>query len=91
MQHVVEELVLLVPQPDPLAADIVHGRSNVQEMLEELGGDVLVDPVVDRQFQRDRQHIQAKHAHPAGGIALLQMPAGRQRLRAIEYADVVQP
>ena len=91
VQHVVEELVLLVPQPNPFAADIVHRLGDIQEVLEELGGDVFVDPIVHRQLQRDRQHVQAEHAHPAGAVALLQVPAGRQRLRAVEHADVVQP
>ena len=53
MQHVVEELVAIVPQADALIADVAHRRGNVQEVLEELGGNVLVDMVALRQLERD--------------------------------------
>src|SRR5205814_936402 len=47
MQYVVEELVLLIPQAHTvpiLAADMAHGFRDVQEVLEELGRDVLIHP-----------------------------------------------
>jgi hypothetical protein len=63
VQHVVVEAVLLVPQAVAAAAH-VHGVGDVEEVLEELGGDVLVDRVVRRQLERDLEHVLAT-CHPA--------------------------
>ena len=60
-------------------------------MLEELAGDVLIGDVVPRQDQRDPQHVERIHRHPRRPIGLVQRAAGRQRLRAVEQPDVVQP
>ena len=60
-------------------------------MLEELGGDVLVGRVLARQLQSDREHVQAKHPHPARAVGLLEISAGGQRRAPVEDADVVQP
>ncbi len=90
VQHIVEELVLLVPERDAVAADVVHRAGDVQEVLEELGGDVFVDRVLPGQFQRDGQHIEAEHAHPACAVALLDVAAGGEGRAAVEHADVVQ-
>ena len=54
------------------------------------GGYVLTDVVVHRQFQRDPQEIERVHRHRRGAVGLVDMAPGRQRLRAIEHADVVQ-
>ena len=43
-----------------------------------------------RQLERDAQHVQAVHRHPAGAVGLLDVAAGGQRRAAIEDADVVQ-
>ena len=59
-------------------------------MLEKFAGDILVGPVFAGQFQRDRQHIEAIHAHPTGAVGLFDMAAGRQRGAAVEDADIVQ-
>src|SRR5208283_6145479 len=37
------------------------------------------------------RHVERKHRHPAGRVGLLEAIAGGQRLRAIEYRDVVEP
>ena len=63
---------------------------DVEEVLEELGGNVLIDVVVRRQFQRDPQEVERVHRHPRGAVGLVDITAGRQRLRAIEHADVVE-
>ena len=81
VEHVVEEAVLFVPQPVAVVAHVVHGLGDVEEVLEELAGDVLVGGVVARQFQRDGQHVQAVHGHPAGAVGLLDDAAGGQRRR----------
>ena len=52
-QHVVEEPVVLVPQRHPVVADVVHGVGDGEEVLEELGGDVLVGAVVVGQLEGD--------------------------------------
>ena len=90
VQDVVVEAIRLVPQADALVAHVVHGVGDVDEVLEELGGDVLVRRVFPGQLQRDGQHVQAVHAHPGGAVGLLDVPAGRQRGRAVEHADVVE-
>src|SRR6516225_7615660 len=68
MQYVVEELILLVPQRDALSPKVVERVGNVEEVLEELGRDVLISMILARQFQGDPEHIQAVHAHPGGSI-----------------------
>ncbi len=78
MQHVVEKLILLVPQRDPLAAEVIHRPCNAEEVLEELGGHVLVNPVLAGQLECDGQHVQTVHAHPGRAVRLLQVPTGRQ-------------
>src|SRR3954469_23700130 len=53
VQYIVEELVLLIPERNTIIADIVHRLGNIQEMLEELGGYIFVDAIMNRQLQRD--------------------------------------
>ncbi len=59
-----------------MTAHIVDSVSNVNEMLEKLGGHVLVGRVGPGQFQGDRKHIEAIHAHPGRAIGLFQVIAG---------------
>ena len=80
VQHVVIELVGIVPQAAAVAADVLHGVRDVEEVLEELRGDVLVHMVVQRQFQRDPQQVERVHRHPRGAVGLVDVAAGRQRL-----------
>ena len=44
-----------------------------------------------REFERHREHREAIEAHPGRAVGLLEKSAGRQRLGAIEDADVIQP
>src|SRR5438270_2814900 len=90
VQHVIEEFVGFIPQADPIATHVVHGRGNPKEMFEELDSDIFVDRVLPRQFQRDSHQIQGKHPHPAGGIALFKMTAPRKRGAPIENTDIIQ-
>ena len=90
MQHVVIERVLLVPEIG-VPAEVIHGIGNINEMLEELGGHVLVHRIGLRQFKGDGQHAEAVHRHPAGAIRLFDESPRRQRGTAIENADVVEP
>ncbi len=78
VQHIVEKLVLVVPQVNIDIAHVVHGVGNVEKVLKELAGDVFVGGVGLRQLQGHLQHIQAVHGHPAGAIRLLQVAARGQ-------------
>src|SRR5579885_1386894 len=89
-QTVVIKFVCGVPQSQRPVFHAVDGGGDVQEMLEELGGDVFIDVVVTGQFQRDAQQVQAIHRHPTGGVGLGDVAAGRQRFAAVKDADVVQ-
>ena len=90
VQHVVEEAVLFIPEPDVLAADLVHRVGDVDEVLPELAGDIFIGRIFLGQLQRNRQQVERVHGHPAGAIRLLDGAAGRQRLAAIKHADVVE-
>ena len=85
---VVVEAVFLVPKAG--AALGVHGVGDGDEVLEELGGHVLGGRVVAGQFERDGQHRRAIEGHPGRAVRLLEVAAGRQRLGAVEDADVVE-
>ena len=86
---VVVEAVLLVPQPR--AADGIHGVGDVDEVLEELGRDVLRSRIEPRQLQGHGEHRGAVERHPGGAVRLLQEAAVGKRPGAVENADVVQP
>ena len=40
--------------------------------------------------QRNSEHIEAVHAHPARAVRLFDVAPGRQRRRAIKDTDIVQ-
>src|SRR5207248_9069842 len=61
-----------------------------EHVLPDIARDVLVRRTVAAELQRDREHVERVHRHPAGAIRLLETAAGRQRLAAIEHADVVE-
>ena len=88
LESVVVKAVGLVPQARPTQA--IHRIGDVDEMLEELGGDVLLGRIVLGQFQRDGEHRHAIERHPGRSVRLFQVAARRQRLGTIKHADVVQ-
>src|SRR5439155_18987148 len=88
LELVVIKSVELVPESR--AAQGIHGVGDGDKVLEELGSDVLITRVFLGELQGHCQHGGAVKGHPGGAIGLLQMAAGRQRLGAIEDADVVQ-
>src|SRR5260370_9832717 len=59
-------------------------------MLEEFAGHVLVSGIFFRQFESDRQHVQAVHTHPARAVGLLEVASGGERRRAVKNSDVVE-
>src|SRR5205823_13009625 len=60
-------------------------------MFEELRGHVFVYRIGLREFQRHGKHGEAIKSHPRGAVRLLEKSAGRQRFRAVENADVIEP
>ena len=90
IQHVIEELVRLVPEADVRAVHAAHRFGDIEEMLEEFAGDVLIHVIVLGEFQGNAHQIQRIHRHPAGAVRLIDVAAGGQLCAAIEYADVVQ-
>src|SRR5579859_3454888 len=89
VQDVVEELVCIIPQRKVFATDIVHGGGDVQEMLEELVGDLLICAVVAPELQRHDQHVQAIHTHPGSCIRLFEVAATWELHTPVEDADIV--
>ncbi len=91
VQHVVIELVILVPEAVVAPFGQVYGPRDIEEMLEELGRDVLVAGVVLRELYGYREHVEAVHAHPACAVRLLEYHARRELGVPVEYAYVVEP
>src|SRR5205807_3087441 len=89
-EHVIKELVLVIPEPDRLLSHIRHGASNMKEMVQELDGHVFIYRIASTELDRDAQHVEAKHRHPGCAIGLLDKAAGRQRPGAVEHTDIVE-
>src|SRR5438874_7316738 len=91
MQHIIVKVVLLIPEPYTFSPKIIHRGGNTEEVLEELCCDIFVNGIFTGKLQRDPQHVEAKHSHPACAIALLKTAAVRERLVAIKHANVIKP
>src|SRR5437764_11036834 len=65
--------------------------SDIEKVLQEFDGNVLVIAVLPRELEGDCEHVQAVHGHPARTIGLVKMSATRSLRAAIEHSDVVQP
>src|SRR3954469_21231831 len=85
-----KKAVVLIPQFVVVEADPIHGDGNVDEMLEELAGQLLIARIIHGQFQSDGQHIETEHRPPARPICLLDGPASWERGAAVEHPDVIQ-
>ena len=57
LQDVVKESVFLIPQTHTVMATMAHGVRNVDEVLPELAGHVLVSGFFLSQFQRDGEQV----------------------------------
>ena len=90
MKHIVIKAILLIPQANAFAAEIVNGVANVYKMFEKLAGDVFIDRIFARQLQRDRQHIQAIHPHPTRAIRLFEVASSWQRRATVKNSNIVQ-
>src|ERR1035438_8971785 len=71
-KNIVEEAVLLIPKLVVAAAHFLHGSTDVDEVLKELGRQQLVGAIEVGQFERGAHQVEAKEAHPAGGVGLFE-------------------
>jgi len=69
---------------------MIDGVGDVEEMLPELAGHILVSGIVARQFQRNGQQVETVHAHPPRAVGLLDEAAAGQGRAAVEHTDVVE-
>src|SRR4029077_8938691 len=90
-QDVIKEPVFFVPELVVAAAHFLHGAADVDEMLEELGGDAFVYRIGARQFESDFHQVETEETHPSGGIGLFENGAARKLLAAIDDGNVVEP
>src|SRR6202040_3231702 len=90
-QDIIEEAIVFVPQLIVSAAHFLHGRPDVDKLLEEFRGQLRVRAVVVGQFQGNAHQVKTEETHPAGGVGLLQDGATGQVLPAIHHSYVVKP
>ncbi len=74
-----------------MTGHLVHRVRYIEEVLEELAGDIFVGDVVLGEFERDSHHVEGIGRHPARRVGLIQTPAERQLRSTIERPDVVEP
>ncbi len=91
VNRIVIKTVLFIPERQTLSAVNIDRVRDVYKVLEKFARHIFVGWVLASQLQRDGQHIQAIHPHPTGAVRLLEMSSGGQRLRTVEYPDVVEP
>ena len=91
MQHIVIKFLLFIPEPDPFAAQIVHGRRDREKVLKKLGRDIFVDRIFARQFQGHAHEVERKHSHPTCAVALFETAAIGKLGVAIEDPYVIEP
>src|SRR4051812_49210424 len=91
VQNVVIKSVLFIPQRISMLTAMIHRVRYIYEVLPEFTRDILVRRLLDRELERDGEHVEAVHRHPARAVGLGQFTAGRQRLRTVEDTDVVEP
>src|SRR5207249_5617873 len=64
--------------------------SNIDKVLPEFAGDILIGRIFAGQLHGDSQEIQRIHGHPAGAVRLFNVAAGRQGSAAVEDSNVVE-
>ena len=79
-----------MPQPVLPSAHAVERCADVDEVLEEFGGEILVNRILLRQFERDCEQVQAVGRHPARSIRLVELAAQWQAEAPVEHADIVE-
>src|SRR5262249_44372060 len=62
----------------------------VQKMFKKLSGYILVDGIVQGEFQGDAHEVQAVHCHPACSVGLVDETTRGQWSAAIKNTDVIK-
>src|SRR4051794_31939886 len=62
-KRIVEKSVFGVPQGKTQTADVHHRMRNMNEVLEEFAGKILVVRILPSEFESDLEHVEAIHAH----------------------------
>src|SRR2546421_7023635 len=75
MEYIAVETILFIPEFDAICPHIIHCMSDIDEMLEELAGNIAICAIFLSQFESNREHVQTVHGHPAGTIGLFQVTA----------------
>eukprot|EP00659_Diplonema_papillatum_P003495 gene3494-biopygen3434 len=91
MQHVIEKLILLIPQAVSAIVNAVDRPGDVQEVLKELHRDIHIHDIALGQLQTDTHQVQRVRRNPRCAVRLVQLITRRQISRAIEQRNVVQP
>src|SRR5437588_1821686 len=89
-EDIIEEAVVLIPQLIIAPAHFFHGGADINEVLEEFGGQNFVNAVVRTQFESNSHQVETKETHPARAIGLFKHSAAGQLLSAINHSDVVE-
>lgn len=89
---IVVEAISLVPQTMLGTVSTLegHGICNEQEVLKELGSNVLVDESVLGKLKGNAQHVETEESHPSSSISLLQRSTSGERLGSVEETNVIQ-
>ena len=90
MELIVVEAFVFVPEVGAFLSGHVQGGGDVEEVHEELPAEGLVGDVLTGQFKGDEEHVEGKHGHPAGAVALHEVTAIGGRLAAVEGAGIVE-
>mmetsp|Transcript_1014 Transcript_1014/g.1902 ORF Transcript_1014/g.1902 Transcript_1014/m.1902 type:complete len:336 (-) Transcript_1014:1955-2962(-) len=83
---VVVEAICIVPHA---FIGVVESLGDVHEVLEELGGGVLVGLVVEGELEGQLEHDQAVHRHPGRGVRLLHRHSFRE-VAPVEDPDIIE-
>src|SRR5579859_7507188 len=59
-------------------------------MLKKFEGDIFIGRIAECEFERNRHHVQAKHAHPTGAVALFEKAARWQGCATIKDTNIIQ-
>ena len=90
MELIVVEAFVFVPEVGAFLSGHVQGGGDVEEVHEELPAEGLVGDVLTGQFKGDEEHVEGKHGHPAGAVALHEVTAIGGRFAAVEGAGIVE-
>src|SRR5579884_1239932 len=90
MERTIVETIVFIPQREAFHSRVIHGMGDIHKMIKELASNIAIVAIFLREFQRNRQHIQAIHRHPTGPIGLLNVGSIWQPCVAIEDTNIIQ-